>query len=63
MSERTPDAVHADGYAVSSVPTEDAKCVRCWHRRPEVGHVAGHAELCGRCATNVEGPGERRLFA
>jgi isoleucyl-tRNA synthetase len=40
-----------------------AKCVRCWHRREDVGTHAEHPELCDRCISNVEGPGEiRRWF-
>ncbi len=41
----------------------EPKCVRCWHRRSDVGSVAAHPELCGRCAGNVDGPGETRHFA
>jgi isoleucyl-tRNA synthetase len=26
------------------------RCERCWRVLPEVGHVAGHADLCRRCA-------------
>ena len=63
-NENKPDdAVQADGYWISAQPTGSDKCVRCWHRRPEVGQVAGHPELCQRCATNVDGPGETRRFA
>jgi isoleucyl-tRNA synthetase len=40
-----------------------AKCVRCWHKRADVGSVAAHPELCGRCVVNLEGPGETRRFA
>jgi isoleucyl-tRNA synthetase len=43
-------------------PTSAVKCVRCWHKRPDVGQNAKHPELCGRCVTNVEGPGEQRRF-
>jgi isoleucyl-tRNA synthetase len=39
------------------------KCVRCWHRRDDVGHYAEHPELCGRCVENVSGPGEERRYA
>ncbi len=39
------------------------KCVRCWHRRPDVGEVAEHPELCVRCVSNVAGDGELRHFA
>ncbi|HWK75845.1 MAG TPA: class I tRNA ligase family protein, partial [Povalibacter sp.] len=43
-------------------PTAARKCVRCWHKRPDVGSHAKHPELCGRCVTNVDGPGEIRRF-
>jgi isoleucyl-tRNA synthetase len=39
------------------------KCVRCWHKRADVGTVAAHPELCARCASNLDGPGETRRFA
>jgi isoleucyl-tRNA synthetase len=39
-----------------------AKCVRCWHRRDDVGSHADHPELCGRCVGNVEGQGEDRRW-
>ncbi len=39
------------------------KCVRCWHHRADVGAVAEHPELCGRCVENITGAGERRRFA
>ncbi len=39
------------------------KCVRCWHRRPDVGSHHEHPELCGRCVENVSGPGEERRYA
>jgi isoleucyl-tRNA synthetase len=44
-------------------PSEYRKCVRCWHHRPDVGVQPAHPDLCGRCATNVDGPGETRYFA
>ena len=49
--------------AVKVVPSEHAKCVRCWHHRPEVGKDDTHPELCGRCIDNVDGDGEKRLYA
>ena len=36
------------------------KCVRCWHRRADVGADAEHPALCGRCVSNVSGAGEVR---
>ena len=40
----------------------DPKCVRCWHRRADVGSDARHPQLCARCVSNIEGPGEQRKF-
>ena len=47
---------------VSATVSDAAKCVRCWHRRDDVGSHADHPELCGRCVGNVEGPGESRRW-
>jgi len=47
---------------VSARVSDAAKCVRCWHRRNDVGSHAEHPELCGRCVSNVEGPGENRRW-
>ncbi len=44
-------------------PSTNKKCVRCWHRREDVGLNSAHTELCGRCIENVDGDGEKRLFA
>jgi len=34
-------------------PSAAKKCIRCWHKRPDVGSHADHPEICGRCVTNV----------
>ena len=39
------------------------KCVRCWHHCSDIGTHAAHPDLCGRCVQNVDGNGERRLYA
>lgn len=39
------------------------KCVRCWHNSKDVGMHQQHLELCGRCVENVDGSGEKRLYA
>jgi isoleucyl-tRNA synthetase len=44
-------------------PSELRKCIRCWHHRPDVGVNPDHPLICGRCITNVAGPGEQRTFA
>jgi isoleucyl-tRNA synthetase len=38
------------------------KCERCWHYRADVGTVADHPGICGRCASNLFGAGEDRHF-
>lgn len=52
-----------DEFWVTVAPSAQAKCVRCWHHRADVGRHAEHPELCGRCVENVAGPGERRRYA
>ena len=44
-------------------PSQAKKCKRCWHRRADVGCNIEHPEICGRCVGNVEGPGEKRVYA
>ena len=41
----------------------EAKCVRCWHHREEVGANLDHPEICLRCVENVASSGEVRHFA
>jgi isoleucyl-tRNA synthetase len=55
-------AVNADEVFVLAQPSTKAKCVRCWHHRADVGVDARHPELCGRCVSNIEGPGEDRKW-
>ncbi len=65
LAEKPEQAVATDmqDLFVLVTASEHAKCVRCWHRREDVGSDAGHPELCGRCVTNVDGAGEPRSFA
>lgn len=51
------------GLKIMVNKVEDQKCVRCWHRRPEVGSITEHPELCERCVSNVDGAGESRASA
>ncbi len=48
---------------ITTAPSEQAKCERCWHYRADVGHDAAHPTLCGRCTSNLFGAGESRAFA
>jgi isoleucyl-tRNA synthetase len=52
-----------DGLAVRIRTSGHPKCVRCWHHRADVGSHDAHPELCGRCAVNIDGEGERRRYA
>ncbi|HEY1137953.1 MAG TPA: isoleucine--tRNA ligase [Xanthomonadaceae bacterium] len=47
---------------IAPVVSAKPKCIRCWHHRDDVGSHPDHPEICGRCVSNVEGPGETRLF-
>ncbi|MEM7376156.1 MAG: isoleucine--tRNA ligase [Pseudomonadota bacterium] len=47
---------------VRVVASTHTKCVRCWHRRADVGVNLAHPGLCGRCVENVLGDGEVREF-
>jgi len=64
--DKAPDTAVSggvDGLKIAVNVMSDAKCVRCWHRRPEVGSIEAHPELCSRCVTNVDGDGEPRMIA
>jgi isoleucyl-tRNA synthetase len=39
-------------------PSAHAKCERCWHYRADVNDDG----LCGRCQSNLRGPGETRRY-
>ncbi len=67
-AERPADAVLATLVAKTgawiTVGVQDApKCARCWHRRPDVGVDPRHPEICARCVSNLDGPGETRHYA
>jgi isoleucyl-tRNA synthetase len=57
------ESTDIEGLKISVVKSENKKCERCWHRRPEVGTIAKHGTLCSRCVENIEGAGEIRIFA
>ncbi|WP_127170700.1 isoleucine--tRNA ligase [Xanthomonas euvesicatoria] len=58
----TVTAASTDDIFVSAQPTTKAKCVRCWHHHASVGSDPRHPELCSRCVSNIEGPGEQRRW-
>ncbi len=51
------------GLRVQIEASENTKCVRCWHHRPDTGQHSEHPELCARCVENIVGEGEKRLYA
>ena len=66
LESRPADAVKVElegaDVWISAEVSPAEKCVRCWHRRDDVGSHAEHPELCGRCIGNIEGPGENRRW-
>ncbi|PVZ70435.1 isoleucine--tRNA ligase [Pelagibaculum spongiae] len=64
LSEKTDAAQQTDVEGLYSLVANATaeKCVRCWHRRPDVGSHSEHPELCGRCIDNVAGDGEVRHY-
>ncbi len=67
LEARPADAISLEGFAdrlfASVYRSDQPKCGRCWHRRPDIGAHPGHPEICGRCAENVAGEGEQRQWA
>jgi isoleucyl-tRNA synthetase len=57
------ELVAGDTLAVQALPSADTKCERCWHWRADVGSDPAHPALCGRCVSNLFGPGEDRRAA
>ena len=67
VKDRPDDAVSAElpgmELSIRVTPSAHPKCIRCWHHREDVGVVAEHPEICGRCVENVSGKGEVRRYA
>ena len=52
-----------EGLDVAVSASAYEKCDRCWHHSEDVGSSEAHPLLCGRCESNVDGEGEKRLYA
>jgi isoleucyl-tRNA synthetase len=66
VEEEPADAVTAASMPdvrIRVVASRHTKCERCWHYRADVGSNAEHPALCGRCVSNLFGPGEPRDHA
>ena len=55
--------VAGDAQQISVKASSDVKCERCWHYTPDVGVDTAHPTICGRCASNLYGAGETRMYA
>ncbi len=62
-SDAQPSASLNDRLWIRAGRSEHAKCIRCWHRREDVGADPAHPEICTRCVSNITGPGEERHYA
>ncbi|HBQ80625.1 MAG TPA: isoleucine--tRNA ligase, partial [Erwinia persicina] len=65
-AQATADAQQSEGVKglkIALSKAEGEKCPRCWHYTNDIGQNAEHADVCGRCVTNVAGSGEQRKFA
>ncbi len=56
-------ALAAPGVWIRVQPSTREKCVRCWQHRADVGASGEHPQLCARCITNLQLPGETRRFS
>lgn len=65
LGEAGDEAVQTElpGLKLSLVKSSHTKCGRCWHFRADVGIDPQHPEICGRCVSNIQGPGEERKHA
>lgn len=64
ISEQVSDCIEVGaGVMIKVSKSKHQKCVRCWHHREDVSTDIKHPELCGRCIENIDGNGEKRLYA
>ena len=62
LSDKPTEGILENGVSIFATASSHAKCVRCWHYRPDVGRHVDDPELCGRCVENVNGTGEARRY-
>jgi isoleucyl-tRNA synthetase len=62
-SAKVYKAVSETEHKVVVKASAHKKCDRCWHYRADVGSDAEHLHICGRCVSNLFGPGEHRTHA
>jgi isoleucyl-tRNA synthetase len=59
----TIELVANNELSIRASASKDKKCERCWHYCSDIGIVAAHPTICGRCTGNLYGAGEVREFA
>ena len=59
----TIELIVGDALSTRASASKGTKCERCWHYRDDIGIVAAHPTICGRCTSNLYGAGEVREFA
>jgi isoleucyl-tRNA synthetase len=57
------DLIAGDALAVKVIASTGTKCERCWHYCDDIGVDPAHPTICGRCASNLCGAGEKRTVA
>ncbi len=57
------DDTESSDMVVKVIKSANKKCIRCWHQTADVGANPHHPDICLRCVTNIEGPGETRRYA
>jgi isoleucyl-tRNA synthetase len=66
-TDKPADAIESgvEGLWLGLAASEHVRCDRCWHQTDTVAERAdyGDTHLCDRCADNMDGEGESRLFA
>jgi isoleucyl-tRNA synthetase len=62
-SQATVSEAAAGEESVQVTPSDAEKCERCWHYRRDVSADARYPGICGRCVSNLYGPGEVRRYA
>ena len=62
-SARVYKALDPSQAKITVTASGHKKCERCWHYRADVGQDPAHAQICGRCLSNLFGPGEPRKHA
>lgn len=62
VSQAQLEPASTEQLQIAVTPTADQKCERCWHFEASVGQDEKHPQICQRCISNIEGPGEQRKF-